>query len=256
MALAGLAVCLGSGATAQDSSGQSSSGQSLGDVARKTRQEHSATGHIAAKQRVNEEDDGPDRGGVWRVKSCTRTPCYQLSITLPKNAKWTREKEEPRPVLIPLPGDEPDANRVIRVYAAEWLGGPSSFLDGAKRVFLQSWFARPEYFGQGARILRDEHVPLDAAYGLISHFTVTTGTTKYRGMSIVANMLNGTYGFACVFREEDASSAASVCDAIVRSARNAILEPAQLRQYPTYEDPPGNEPDDQPDDPPDNDDPQ
>jgi len=251
MALAGLALCAGLGAWGQDSSGQS-----LGDVARKARQEHSAAGHVAAKQPVNEEEDGPDPGGVWRVRLCTRTPCYELSIALPKHPKWTRSAEEPRPVLIPLAGHEEDPAHAIRIYAAESLGPMYAQVDGAKRVFLQGWFSRPEYFGQSARLLRDERIQIDGSAATITHFTIMSGVLKYRGLSVVASSPNGNYGFACVFRDEDASAAASICDAIVKSARSQALEPARPQVYPTYQDPPAYEPADPPDDPPDDDDPQ
>ena len=246
--LAALALCMSSGAWAQDSSGLS-----LGDVARKTRKEHAAPDHVAGKQLVNEEEDGPDTTGIWRVRQCSRTPCYELSIALPKSPKWIRAKAEPRPVLIPLPGSEADSRRVIRIYAAESLGSAYSPVDGAKRVFLQGWFARPEYFGQATRIVLDEHVPIDGANATISHFTVTGDTSKYRGLSVVANTPNGSYGFACAFREEDAGAASSICDAIVKSARSQALEPGKRPVYPDYE-PPENYPrgydrDDPPDDP-------
>ena len=246
--LAALALLASSGAFAQDSSGPS-----LGDVARKTRQEHAAPDRVAGKQLVNEEEDGPDTTGIWRVRLCSRTPCYELSIALPKSPKWTRAKAEPRPVLIPVPGAETDSNRVIRIYAAESLGtAPYSPVDGAKRVFLQGWFARPEYFGQAARIALDEHVQIDGANATISHFTVTGDTSKYRGLSIVATTPNGSYGFACAFREEDTSAASSICDAIVKSARSQALEPGKRPVYPNYEPPeydPRYDPDDPPDDP-------
>lgn len=252
MTLASLVLCVGLPAAGQDSPAPS-----LGDVARKTRKEHSAAGHVPGKQLVNEEEDGPDTTGVWRVRLCTRTPCDELSVALPKEAKWTRAAEEPRPVLIPLAGSEQDANRVIRLYAAESLGAMYSLQDAAKRLFLQGWFSRPEYFGQSARIALDEHVQLDSATATISHFTVTAKVNKYRGLSIVASAANGSYGFACVFRDEDSAAAASICDAIIKSARNNVLEPGRRPVYPNYE-PPAYYPrnyDPPDDDPPENEDP-
>lgn len=238
--------------------GQTSPGQtpSLGDVARTTRKERASAGHVPGKPLVSEEEDGPDTTGIWRVRLCTRTPCDELSIALPKEAKWTRPKEEPRPVLIPLPGHEEDAGRVIRLYVAESLAPLYTPVDGAKRMLLQAWFNRPEYFGQPARISQDEHLHLDNADTVISHFTVVPGTNKYRGLSVVVGTSNGSYGFACVFRDEDTSAASSICDAIVRSARNQVLVPGQRPVYPNYEPPayyPRYVP---PDDPPDDDDPE
>jgi hypothetical protein len=230
---AALVFCTGLFASAQDSSEPS---PSLADVARKTRKDNAAPGHVAGKQLENEEEDGPDTTGVWRVRSCTRTPCTELSITLPKEAKWTRSKDEPRPVLIPLPGQEPDADRVIRLYVAESLTTTVRYaaLDGAKRLFLQGWFSRPEYFGNGARISQDEHLQLDVANALISHFTVAASETRYRGLSIVVASSNGIYGFACVYREVDANAAASICDGITRSAHNQVLDPGMRPVFPGY----------------------
>jgi hypothetical protein len=231
-----LILCAGLPAYCQDASGQTSS---LADIARKTRKENTAPGHVAGKQLVDEEEDGPDTTGVWRVRLCTHTPCTELSVTLPKDAKWTRAKDEPRPALIPLPGQEPDAGRAIRLYVADSLGATVYYapLDAAKRLFLQGWFSRPEYFGAGARMLQDEHVQLDAASALISHFTVAASETKYRGASIVVASANGIYGFACVYRDADASAAASICDGIIKSAHNQVLEPSRRPMYPNYQPP-------------------
>jgi len=252
IAVAALALCSALIARAQDSSSPS-----LGDLARKTRQEHAAPGHAAGRQLVNEEEDGPDTTGTWRVQLCSRTPCYELSITLPKEPKWTRGKAEPRPVLIPLPGSEADPARIIRVYPAESLGHMYVTPDIAKRLFLQDWFAHPEYFGQPARILFDEHVTIDSSSGLVSHFTIVSDTAKYRGLSVIANNPNGNSGFACVYREADAAAAGSICDAIAKSAHSQALEPGKRPVYPKYLPPPVYYPqgDDPPQDPPDDIDP-
>jgi hypothetical protein len=225
--------------------GQDSSGQSLGDVARKTRKEHSSATHVLAKHVANGEDDGPDGSGVWRARPCpTTTLCYELSIVLPKSPKWTRAASEPRPVLIPLAGHEEDPRRAIRVYAAETLA-PMQSVEVAERTFLQAWFARPEYFGQAARIVRDEHVWIDNYLATISQFTITGDAFKYRGRSVIAGWAYGNYGFACVFRDEDSDAAASVCDAIVKSARYQVLQPAKPLVYADSE-PSGERPDDPP----------
>ena len=175
----------------------------------------------------DEDDDGPDGGGVWRLRLCTIQTCYEFSITLPKNPKWSRTDKEPRPVLIPMAGHEQDASRAIRVYAAQ----SNDFkytADSFKRAFLQGWFSRPEYFGQGAHVALDEHVRIDWSNGLITHFTITTDALKYRGSSVVAGSPYGNFGFACVFREEDSAAGASVCDAIVKSASAQKLDPAPV----------------------------
>lgn len=208
------------------------SGQSLGEAARKARKEKSSTDHVAAKKVATEDDDDPDAGGVWRVRICKYSPCYELSVVLPKEPKWRRKAEQPRPVLIPVNGHEDDSSRDIRVYAAESIE-PMYLLDKAGRTFVQGWFARPEYFGQSARILKDDHVRIpDNANANISHFIITTPNLKYRGLSIVASHPGGNYGFACVFREEDAEVAGSVCDAVITSARSQELAPAKLPEYP------------------------
>lgn len=245
--LAALVSCAGLLALAQDSSAQDSSSQSLGDVARKTRQEHSAPSHVPARKVAAEDFDGPDASGVWRMRLCSIMPCYELSVTLPKHPKWTRAEQEPRPVLIPMAGHEDDPSRAIRVYAGQ--SNDARYVpDAFKRVFLQSWFARPEYFGQSAQLLRDEHVPLDFSTGTVTHFMITTPVLKYRGLSVIAGSNQGNFGFACVFREEDSAVGSSICDAVVKSARYQELQPSSIRRvYPE---------DDPPDDPPEEPDPQ
>lgn len=263
LAIAVLAACCS--LCGQSSSGQSSSGQSLGDVARKTRKEHASSGHIPASRLATEDEDGPDSGGVWRVRLCQQSPCYELSVSLPKSPKWSRGTAEPRPVLIPLVGHEEDPGRVIRVYAAESI--PQNYnINAAERIFLQGWFARPEYFGQAAKILLDEHPIIDGRGAVIAHFTVNGPMQRYRGLSVVALTSYGSFGFACVFREEDAVTAASTCDAIVNSATAQTLDAARPHYYPGYQPPPQYYPaynprryddpppdDPPPDDPPDND---
>jgi len=220
---------------------QDTSGQSLGDLGRKTRQEHSAPNHLSGKK-LTDEDDGPDGGGVWRIRLCAIQPCYEFSVTLPKSPKWTRAQQEPRPVLIPIAGHEEDASRAIRVYKAEAIE-PMYVLDKAERTFLQAWFARPEYFGQPARIVRDEHVPIDWVTGTITHFTITTAALKYRGLSVIAASPCGNFAFACVFHEEDSALGASICEAIVHSAQYQELQSSAIRK--TYKDPNAADPPDE-----------
>jgi hypothetical protein len=230
------------GCAASVALGQDSPAQPLGDVARKSRQEHSTPSHVPARRVTTEDLDGPDGGGVWRMRLCTISPCYELSITLPKTPKWSRAVEEPKPVMIPVGGHEDDPNRAIRVYAGQSID-LKYFADGFKRTFLQGWFARPGYFGQSAQLLRDEHVPLDFSTGTITHFTITTATVKYRGLSVIAGSNQGNFGFACVFREEDSVVGTSICEAIVRSARYQELQSSFIRKvYPPVDDPPDNPP--------------
>jgi len=222
---------------AQDSSQQT---PSLGDIARKSRKEHAATNHVPAKQVVSEEEDGPDPGGVWRLHACTYSPCIEVSISLPKTLKWSRTTSEPRPVLVELKGNETDPVRVIRIYPAETQ--PSSLYvgmyrqEGARRTLLQELFARPEYFGQAAHIVRDEHMQIGSHAATISHFTVADDTAKYRGLAIASAGGGTSLGFACVYREQDTKDAASVCEGIINSA--TIEAMAQYRPqvhafYPT-----------------------
>ena len=249
MVFAALVVCACPAAGGQNSSDPSAPAQSLADAARKARQEHSAAGHVAARQSVNEEDDGPDPSGVWRLLSCAANlPCYEFSISLPKTPKWNRAANPPRPVLIPLAGHEDDPDHAIRVYAAESLGPAYSPNDIATRTFLQGWFSRPEYFGQPARLARLNHAKINNLDATITQFTVQNSAAKYRGLSMTGASPYGNYAFACVFREDDADAASSICDAVMKSAAMQTLQPRRLTEYPEYSP--------RPDDPPDDDDPE
>src|SRR4029077_16820905 len=75
--LAALALTPSASCLAQDSSTPS---PSLGDVARCTRKAHASADHVPAKQGTDEDVDGPDAGGVWRVELCVQTPCYEFAI--------------------------------------------------------------------------------------------------------------------------------------------------------------------------------
>ena len=227
---------------------------SLGDVARKTRKEHSSAGHVPAKQVTDEEEDGPDAGNVWRVRQCSAVVCYTLSVALPKAPRWIRPDAEPRPVLIPLAGYEEDLTHAIRVYAAESLKTTYASVDLAKKTFLQAWFTRPEYFGAPARLINDERIPATNGEMKITHFAITSGITKFRGLSVIAPSPLNDYGFACVYREEDSAAASSICDAIIRSAHDQTFLTAQKRVSPTYAEPPVYYP--RADDPPDEEDPE
>ncbi len=227
---------------------------SLGDIARQTRKEHSSAGRAQANELSSEDEDGPDAGGVWRVRQCSPT-CYELSVTLPKSPRWIRPAEQPRPVLVPLAGHEDDLSRAIRVYKAESV--PAISQDMARKVFLQAWFARPEYFGQGARLLATERVNFEFSSGSITRFTVLSNGALYRGFGVMASAAYGNYGFACAFRDADSDPATSVCEAIVRSARNQVLLDSKRRVYPAYQPPPQYYPQpDDPEDPPAEDDPE
>ncbi len=227
---------------------------SLGDVARQTRKEHSSVGHAPESQLSSEDEDGPDAGGVWRVRQCSPT-CYELSVTLPKSPRWVRPAEQPRPVLLPLAGHEDDLSRAIRVYKAESV--PAISQDMARKTFLQAWFARLEYFGQGARLLTTERVNFEFSSGSITRFTILSGGVLYRGFGVMASAAYGNYGFACAFRDADSDAASSVCEAIVRSARNQVLLGSKPRVYPAYQSPPQYYPQpDDPEDPPAEDDPE
>lgn|SRR5208282_1612747 len=224
------------GQSSSGQSSQSSSGQSLGDLARKVRKERGADG-VPARDRLDGDDDGPDSGGVWRIRMEGRGPGYEVSITLPQSLKWKRAEAEPRPVLIPLTGPEDDPDRVIRVYSAAFI---YPFPPDGSRAFLQGWFARPEYFGRPAHIVLNEHVQIDGLPATISHFSVTNGSVKYHGVGVVLAP-NGASGFACVYRDQDANAATSICDAIVKSASDQSLAPPEPKVE-RYENPGGNNP--------------
>jgi hypothetical protein len=242
-----LILCAVIQVSGQDSSSLSSTGQSLGDLARQSRTERSSPGHTVAKHSLSEDQDGPDATGTWRVQLCPQLPCDVFSITLPKTPKWSRSADPPRPVLIPVSVQEGDPAHAIRVYAAESIER-LSYLESADKTFLQGWFARPEYFGRAARLERVERLKINNYDAKVTYFSIEGVTLKYRGLSIVSATAYGNFGFACVFREEDAAAAGSTCDGIIKSARFQTIWPRRLTIYPG----PGEGPNESPDDPPEN----
>jgi len=234
----------------------------LADVARNARKEKASATHVPASHHTDDDQDGPDSGGVWRIRLCSAQACYTLSVSLPRSPRWIRPAAEPRPVLIPLAGHEDELSHAIRVYGAESLPTNVGTVDAAKKTLLQAWFSRPEYFGQPARLSTDERLPSETGEAKISHFAVGSSSAKFLGVSVIEGSPLGFHGFACVFQEEDAGAASSVCDAIVRSARAQTFLTAYKRVYPTDDNPPSyrppgeDPPDDSPDDPPETEDPE
>ncbi|HEY6337403.1 MAG TPA: hypothetical protein VIW68_02815 [Candidatus Sulfotelmatobacter sp.] len=216
--LCGLALNAG----AQDS-GQ---GSSLGDLARKTRQEHSSKDHIASKKTLTEENQSP----AWVVHACKHLPCYSLAITLPKNAQWSKPATGQTYAIIPVPGHESDPNHIIRIYAADLLN--TYTVEQGKRLFLQEWFSRPYFFGQAAKFEFDDQTSIDGNPAVISHFTLPSKVGQSRGLGLIAGAPAGTFGFACVFRDDDSGDATSVCEGLLNSGRISLMDETRPKPQP------------------------
>jgi hypothetical protein len=209
-------VCgLAAAAWAQDSS----EGSSLGDLARKTRQEHTAKDHVASKQVLNEESQAAT---TWPVVTCRKRPCYSLSITLPKNAQWSKPDAGEKYAIIVLPGHEADQGHMIRVYGADLLNG--STVEQGKHAFLQGWFSQPYVFGAAAKFVFDDQTMVDGRQAVITHFTLPNKVGQYRGLALIAGTPAGSFGFACVFRDDDSGDATSVCESVLSSGRISVME--------------------------------
>jgi hypothetical protein len=213
---AGLALVCGLevAAGAQDS-GQAAS---LGDLARKTRQEHAAKDHVPAKQALTEES----QSAAWDVHACKHMPCYSLSITLPKNMQWSKPGDGPTFAIIPLPGRESDSGHLVRVYAGNLLN--TTTVEQGKNAFLQEWFWRPYSFGQAARFVFDDQTTIDGNPAVITHFTLPGKVGLYRGLALIAGTPAGSFGFACLFRDDDSGDATSVCESALNSGRISVME--------------------------------
>ncbi|MGC2328422.1 MAG: hypothetical protein WA604_17040 [Candidatus Sulfotelmatobacter sp.] len=215
--MAGLAFisAIAIAAWAQDS-GQA---PSLGDLARKTRQEHTSKDHVASKKVLNEENHA---SATWPVVACKYRPCYSLTITLPRNTQWSKPGDGQTYASIALPGKEADQGHIIRVYGASLLN--SSTVEQAKHAFLQGWFSQPYFFGQAAKFLFDEQTTIDGNPAVITHFTLPNKMGPYGGLGLIAGTPAGSFGFACVFRDDDSGDATSVCESILNSGRITMME--------------------------------
>ena len=219
----------------QDSSGQPAS--PLGDVARKSRHERSAKDHVAAKKVLTEE--GSIKPAL-RAEACPQQFCSTLSITLPAPVAWTKAGYIP----VPLPGHEDDKSHSIRIYEADSL--KANDVDGAKRLFLQTKLSDPYFFGQPAKLQFDESTSIDGWPARITHFTVANRLMKFQGLGLVAAVPDGSFGFACVFRDEDSGDATGICESILNSAKIQVAE--KYRPHVQPDDPPEDPADDPPSD--------
>jgi hypothetical protein len=205
-----LFCCLVAGAWAQDSS----QGTSLGDAARKARQQNAGKEHATADHVLDEEAQSA-RGLTLSVHACMLVPCSFMAVTVPSSAKLNQSWAGGA-VVIPLKAAD-DRTHTIRVYSADLLNAAT--LNGAKQLFLRDWFSRPYYFGQPAKFDFDEQTTVDGHPANITHFTLPGKVVNYRGIAIVAQVPAGTFAFACVYRDDDSGDATSVCEGVMNSAK-------------------------------------
>lgn len=218
-----LAGCLVGSVSAQDS-GQN---RPLGDVARKSRSDRQATGHTASKHVLNEETEAA-KGEVWSVSACHTIPCAELSIKLPPGAKYPSRYSQVPNVKIERGGKTHD----LKILAANQL--PASDLESAKSVFLEDRFTRPYYFGAAAKLEFDEATKIDQWDAVVTHFTIPGRVTNYRGLALFVSVTLGTFGFACIFRDDDSGDGTSICEEILNSAVVKMPENYKFYTPPSY----------------------
>jgi hypothetical protein len=223
LAAAVLACCLGTVVLAQDSS----QNRPLGDVARKTRSERQEKDHAAPTHVLNEETESA-KGELWTVSACHTIPCAELLVRLPAGAKRDTGFVQIPDIRVERAGKIHHLN----ILAANQL--PASDLESAKWVFLEDWFTRPYYFGAAAKLEFDEATKIDQWPAVVTHFTVPGRVMNFRGMALFVAVTSGTFGFACIFREDDTGDATSICEEVLNSA--AVRMPLKYKFYtpPSY----------------------
>lgn len=198
----------------------------LGDVARKSRQQLKDKDHAASKHILNEENTST-KGTPWTATACHTIPCAQLTIMLPPEAlPGSAVMGEQR---IALHGDK---SHDVRILVGNQL--PASDLGTAKWALLQDWFSRPYYFGSSARFDFDEETKVDNFPAVLTHFNISSGMLKYRGIALFVGVPSGTFGFACLYREEDSGDATGVCEGILNSAKVKMPENYKYYTPPSY----------------------
>jgi hypothetical protein len=199
---------------------------SMGDVARKSRQQLKAKDHTVSKHVLNEETAAA-KGTIWTATACHTIPCAELSVVLPREAKMgSAVMSEQR---IPLHGD---SSHDVRLLQGNQL--PASDLNTAKWVFLQDWFSRPYFFGSSAKFDFDETTKVDTFDAVITHFTVKSPMLKYRGIALFVAVPSGTFGFACIYRDEDSGDAAAICESVLNSAKVKMPDKYKYYTPPSY----------------------
>ena len=71
---------------------------------------------------------------------------------------------------------------------------------------------------------------------MITHFTLPNKMGLYRGLGLIANAPAGTFGFACVFRDDDSGDATSVCEEVLNSGRISMMEETKPKPKPGDDD--------------------
>jgi hypothetical protein len=213
--------CLNLSARAQDSG----ENPSLGDVARKARQEKQTNEHAAPKHVLNEENLGPP-GRRTYAYVCRPTPCSYLNVMLPPGSLY--------PGVVPLDGNPAHNVAVISAMLLQ-----SSELQSAKTEFLVNSIAR--MYHAPIKFDFDEDTRIDQWRALLTHFTMTGRVEMHRGIALFVLVPNGAMGLACIYRDEVAGDASSVCDSVFNSAKVTVPEKFRPNSPLQDPDPPGDD---------------
>jgi hypothetical protein len=221
-----LASCLSGIAWAQDS-GQDTS---LGDIARKTRQNNQAKDHAAPRHILSDENLGP-KDKAYGTYVCRMLPCSTLTVMVPPSATNSGYTLT-------------DNGHGVSMLSGTLL--QSMNVQGAKQEFLVRNVA--PFYHAALKIEFDETTTIDQWSATISHFTLTSRVIVYRGLALFVVVPNGTMAIACMFRDSESGNATGICDHAMNSAR--VNVPEQFRPHVEQPDPPDDLPSADPHDDP------
>ena len=68
----------------------------------------------------------------------------------------------------------------------------------------------------------------------MTHFTIPGRVTNYRGLALFVSVTSGTFGFACIFRDDDSGDGTSICEEILNSAVVKMPENYKFYTPPSY----------------------
>jgi hypothetical protein len=225
-------ICLSATVWAQDS-GQDAS---LGDIARKARQNNQAKDRATPKHVISDENLGP-HDKAYGTYVCRMLPCSTLTVMVPASAVNAGPT--------PTDGDHPHGVSMLSGTLLQ-----SMNIQGAKQEFLGRSVV--PFYHATLKIEFDETTTIDQWPATISHFTLTSRVMVYRGLALFVVVPNGSMAIACIFRDSESGNATGICDHAMNSAR--VNVPEQFRPHVEQPDPADDPPSaDPPDDPVDED---
>ena len=208
--IAGLLLSFSASLVAQEASDQQ---QSLGDLARKSKQEKQSKEHKAAKKILDDDNPPPHSGRYSNYSYCRTVPCAELWFKIPEqmNSGYVGKVQ-----LVPGPK----------------LTGED--LESAEETFMSRSLVAPWRLGAVPEITSEEDTRVGGQPAVLVRFTFTKDHVPNVGLALLVQAPEQVMSMACVFKKADFDEGSQQCQDIVDSADVKLPKEYKVFNPPSY----------------------